>query len=63
MNIDSISKFFHSLKRRPEIQALIPMGYNPGIPALSVRAGTSALKYPICAIKSQVKKTARLSTL
>lgn len=46
MNIDSISKFFHSLKRRPEIQALIPMGYNPGIPALSVRAGNLCIEVP-----------------
>lgn len=46
MNIDSISKFFHTLKRRPEIQALIPMGYNPGIPALSVRAGNLCIEVP-----------------
>lgn len=41
-----ISTFFHALKRRPEIQALIPMGYTPGIPALGVRAGNLCIEVP-----------------
>lgn len=46
MDKDSISKFFHGLRRRPEIMALVPMGYNPGIPALSVRADNLCIEVP-----------------
>lgn len=35
MKENIVSELFSSVKRRPEIQAVIPMGYTPGIPVLT----------------------------
>lgn len=49
MNI--ISSFFQELKHRPELQAIIPMGYTPGIPMLSVRQDNLCLVVPFLRYK------------
>lgn len=49
MNI--ISSFFQGLRHRPELQALIPMGYTPGIPILSVKLDNLCLIVPFLRYK------------
>lgn len=49
MNI--ISSLFQGLKHRPELQAIIPMGYTPGIPMLSVKQDNLCLIVPFLRYK------------
>ena len=46
MKNNIVSELFASLKRRPEIQALIPMGYTPGIPVFSSRQDELCVEIP-----------------
>lgn len=49
MKTNLISTFFYNLnnyKEHPEIQALIPMGYSPGIPVLTSRQGELCVDIP-----------------
>ncbi|MCD8235832.1 MAG: hypothetical protein LUD00_04090 [Prevotellaceae bacterium] len=49
MNI--ISSLFQELKHRSELQAIIPMGYTPGIPMLSVKQDNLCLIVPFLRYK------------
>ena len=49
MNI--ISSLFQGLRHRPELQAIIPMGYTPGIPMLSVKQDNLCLVVPFLRYK------------
>lgn len=51
MNNSIVSSFYLDLKRRPELQAVIPMGYNPGIPMLSVKQDNLCLIIPFLRYK------------
>ena len=49
MNI--ISSLFQGLRHRPELQAIIPLGYTPGIPMLSVKQDNLCLVVPFLRYK------------
>lgn len=51
MKENIISEFFASLKRRPELRAIIPMGYTPGIPMLNVRNDNLCIDVPFLRYK------------
>lgn len=41
-----ISSFYNDLSKRPELRSIIPIGYNPGIPMLSVKEDNLCLIIP-----------------
>lgn len=41
-----ISSFYNNLSRRPELRSIIPVGYNPGIPMLSIKEDNLCLIIP-----------------
>ena len=41
-----ISSFYNDLSKRPELRSIIPIGYNPGIPMLSVKEDNLCLTIP-----------------
>ena len=51
MKDNIISELFHTLKRRPELQAVIPMGYTPGLPMLNIRQDNLCVEIPFLRYK------------
>lgn len=49
--MDIISSFFQGLVHRPELRAIIPLGYTPGMPILTVRQDNLCLIVPFLRYK------------
>lgn len=48
---NTISDLFYSVTRRPEIRSLVPMGYTPGLPVLTVRNDELCVEIPFLRYK------------
>lgn len=60
MDKEIISTFYRDLNRRPEIQAVIPLGFTPGMPMLTLRQDNLCVVVPFLRYKITGEKDCTL---